>query len=61
MIVSKDTDFHQRSFLFGGPPKVVWIRVGNCSTEDIGALLRQHHPDLITFDQDTQGVFLALG
>jgi predicted nuclease of predicted toxin-antitoxin system len=33
--VSKDTDFHQRSFLFGGPPKVVWIRLGNCSTEDI--------------------------
>jgi predicted nuclease of predicted toxin-antitoxin system len=25
-IISKDADFHQRSFLFGHPPKVVWIR-----------------------------------
>jgi predicted nuclease of predicted toxin-antitoxin system len=32
VIVSKDSDFHQRSFLFGHPPKVVWIRRGNCST-----------------------------
>lgn len=26
-IVSKDADFHQRSFVYGAPPKVVWIRV----------------------------------
>jgi predicted nuclease of predicted toxin-antitoxin system len=25
-IVSKDSDFHQRSFLYGPPPKVVWVR-----------------------------------
>jgi predicted nuclease of predicted toxin-antitoxin system len=60
-IVSKDTDFHQRSFLFGGPPKVVWIRQGNCSTEEIAHLLRQHHADLVAFDQDPDGAFLALG
>ena len=29
-IVSKDADFHQRSFVLGAPPKVVWIRRGNC-------------------------------
>ena len=29
-IVSKDSDFQQRSLLFGAPPKVVWLRVGNC-------------------------------
>ena len=28
-------DFRQMSFLFGAPPKVVWIRLGNCSTEEI--------------------------
>jgi predicted nuclease of predicted toxin-antitoxin system len=32
VIVSKDSDFHQRSFLRGFPPKVVWIRCGNSST-----------------------------
>ena len=33
-IVSKDSDFHQRSFLLGAPPKVVWIQRGNCATEE---------------------------
>lgn len=32
-IVSKDSDFHQRSFLYGRPPKVVWVRLGNVSTD----------------------------
>ena len=30
-IVSKDADFHERSFLLGQPPKVIWIRRGNCA------------------------------
>ena len=60
-VVSKDSDFRQRSFLFGHPPKVVWIRLGNCSTTDVETLLRAHHENLITFDQDEQGSFLALG
>ena len=40
MIVSKDADFRQRSFLYGHPPKVIWIRLGNCSTREIARLLR---------------------
>jgi predicted nuclease of predicted toxin-antitoxin system len=28
-IASKDNDFRQRSFVFGSPPKVVWLDVGN--------------------------------
>ena len=35
-IVSKDADFHERSFVLGPPPKVIWIRRGNCSTTEIG-------------------------
>ena len=38
-LVSKDTDFHQMSFLRGFPPKVVWIRRGNCSVQEIETLL----------------------
>lgn len=38
-IVSKDSDFAERSFLYGSPPKVVWIRLGNCSTATIEQLL----------------------
>jgi predicted nuclease of predicted toxin-antitoxin system len=35
MIVSKDSDLHQRSFVFGHPPKIIWVRLGNCSTSDV--------------------------
>jgi predicted nuclease of predicted toxin-antitoxin system len=31
-IVSKDSDFADRSALRGGPPKVIWLRIGNCKT-----------------------------
>jgi len=40
MIVSKDNDFRQLSFLYGPPPKVVWLSVGNAGTELIVSLLR---------------------
>ena len=60
VIVSKDSDFHQRSFLYGHPPKVVWIRRGNCSTAAIEAILREHQDDLVKFAQNEQGSFLAL-
>ena len=32
VIASKDSDSRQLSFAFGHPPKVIWIRRGNCST-----------------------------
>jgi predicted nuclease of predicted toxin-antitoxin system len=35
VLVSKDEDFHQMSFLLGPPPQVVWVRLGNCSTRDV--------------------------
>ena len=38
-IVSKDTDFHQRAIVFGHPPKIIWLRVGNCETSLITNLL----------------------
>ena len=61
VIVSKDSDFRQRSFLLGSPPKVVWIRRGNCSTNEIEAIIRSHYDDLLAFDQNEVAAFLALG
>lgn len=60
VLVSKDSDFHQRSFLYGSPPKVVWIRLGNCKTADIEAVLRARHHDIVAFVADTDAAFLAL-
>lgn len=61
IIVSKDSDFHQRSFVFGHPPKVVWIRLGNCSTSAVEAVLRQHATTLAVFARDEAAAFLVLG
>jgi predicted nuclease of predicted toxin-antitoxin system len=60
VIVSKDADFHQRSFVLGPPPKVVWIRRGNCSTVEIEGILRTPEADLLAFERDDQEAFLAL-
>jgi predicted nuclease of predicted toxin-antitoxin system len=60
VIVSKDEDFHQRSFLHGHPPKVVWLRVGNCSTDDIAKVIRLHLADLVAFDTDPETALLVL-
>ena len=59
-IVSKDSDFRQRSFLFAHPPKVVWLRRGNCSTTEIETILRVHYDDIVAFESDEVGSFFAL-
>lgn len=60
ILVSKDADMHQRSFLFGHPPKVVWIRLGNCSTSDVEKLLRQNVATINIFFDDPDTSFLVL-
>jgi predicted nuclease of predicted toxin-antitoxin system len=59
-IVSKDVDFQQRALLLGHPPKVVWVRLGNCSTDAVAALLRSSQTVLREFDADPSASFLAL-
>ena len=61
LLVSKDEDFHRLSVLLGAPPKVIWIRLGNCSTEEIAQLLQQHHADIVRFDEQSEATFLELG
>lgn len=59
-IVSKDSDFYQRSLLFGFPPKVIWIRRGNCKTETIEQILRERHSDIERFHRDKRHAYLIL-
>ena len=60
VIVSKDADFHQRSFLEGFPPKIIWIQRGNCGTDDIIELLRARRSEIRDFQQDQEAALLAL-
>ena len=59
-IVSKDEDFHQFSFLYGPPPKVVWVRLGNCTTTDVERTLRACRAKLLRFFADEEGAFLVV-
>jgi predicted nuclease of predicted toxin-antitoxin system len=61
VLVTKDEDFHRLSVLRGAPPKVVWLRLGNCPTLAVAAILRRHLKDLQTFAQQDEATFLALG
>src|SRR5947207_1352312 len=52
VVVSKDSDFNQFSLLWGHPPKVIWARVGNCTTGQIAELLRRSSVLIHTFNED---------
>ncbi len=59
-IVSKDSDFQQRSLLYGHPPKFIWLRVGNCPVSTIEDLLRRHSVAAHTFNLDAAKSHLML-
>ena len=59
-IVTKDDDFRQRSLLRGAPPRVVWVRLGNCRTADIETVLRTRHADVVAFESDADAALLIL-
>lgn len=60
MIVSKDADMHDLSLALGNPPKVVWIRLGNCSTSQVEQLLRRNFEAIELFYEDQSLSLLAL-
>jgi predicted nuclease of predicted toxin-antitoxin system len=60
IIVSKDNDFRQRSFLFGSPPKVIWLSVGNGNTRIIKDLLQKNIMLIQSFSQDPNEGLLVL-
>ncbi len=60
MIVSKDSDMHDLSLVFGNPPKVIWLRLGNCSTSQVENLLRLEFNAIKLFYEDETLSLLAL-
>jgi len=53
-LVTKDADFGDLSILRGFPPKVIWIRRGNCKTSDIEAILRKNFDAINELETETQ-------
>jgi predicted nuclease of predicted toxin-antitoxin system len=60
ILVSKDSDFHERSLLFGHPPKVVWIRRGNCSVRHLEMILRNKAAEIEQLNVDDELTYLIL-
>ena len=60
VVVTKDADFADLSVLRGFPPKVVWIRRGNCSTANIENLLRDHNSEIEDLATDLASGILTL-
>jgi predicted nuclease of predicted toxin-antitoxin system len=61
VIVTRDEDFHRLSVLFGPPPKVIWIRLGNCATGEVARLLRMRVAEIRAFGEHPEAAFLELG
>jgi predicted nuclease of predicted toxin-antitoxin system len=59
-IVSKDSDFTERSILSSNPPKIIWLRIGNCSTLEIEKLLRTAHELIRNFIENDDETCLLL-
>ena len=59
-IVSKDSDFQQRSLLYGPPPKLIWLRIGNCTTQQTVQLITAHEQDITAFATNPLETVLVL-
>ena len=60
IIVSKDNDFRQKSFLLGAPPKVIWLSIGNAGTAFVETLLKQNRGRIQQFTDQPEEALLVL-
>ena len=59
-VVTRDVDFAEISMQKGFPPKVLWLRIGNCKTGHIEQLLRQRYDVIGEFIEDPERGVLSL-
>lgn len=48
-IVTKDSDFQSLLAINGSPPRVIWIRIGNATVDELETLLRHSASDIAEF------------
>ena len=46
VIVSRDSDFHERSLVAGHPPQVVWLKIPNRSKTVVLNILLEHRTEI---------------
>ena len=60
LLVSKDADFYERSLVYGAPPKIMWLRIGNSTVAETASLLRDQYILVRRFFEDTAATFISL-
>lgn len=58
-IVTFDADFFDISSLNGHPPKIIWLRIGNTSTENIAQIFIKKHNLIENFISNPENKDLA--
>jgi predicted nuclease of predicted toxin-antitoxin system len=59
-IVTKDADYRDMAIVRGTPPKVIWLLIGNCTTDQVEILFRANHAVIETFEQNPSLSTLSL-
>lgn len=59
-IVTFDTDFYDLVTLYGFPPKIIWLRIGNTSTVNISNIILKNLNEIFNFLNDNQTEFGCL-
>ncbi|MFN4198238.1 MAG: DUF5615 family PIN-like protein [Flavobacterium sp.] len=52
IIITQDSDFNDLNSLYGFPPKIIWFRLGNLKTKEIGDFMKLHKRELSIFLED---------
>ncbi|MGI8857162.1 MAG: DUF5615 family PIN-like protein [Thermomicrobiales bacterium] len=61
-IVTKDADFGDFGVMRGYPPRIIWLRSGNCTTHQIELMLRTHQAEIEALHRDPSiGVLTLIG
>lgn len=53
-VLTFDEDFVELQNLYGHPPKIIWLRMGNVATQDVAKRLTQLQGTIIAFFEDEQ-------
>ena len=60
VIVTKDNDFYDSAIMSSVPPKIIWLRIGNCSVDALEKLLRTHAAAILEFDTNPVEAIMIL-
>ena len=59
-IVTKDSDFNDLAIHKGTPPKIIWIKLGNCKVVEIENILRKNLEVINAFLDEADSAILEI-